>query len=145
MNMDMSDVRRIAGGILENSDRIAYAKRGSAGQLHQVAYTLVDETTPHFEHFSDAYFADALWRELILGLAGLPQPTCAVFKWVTLISTVHFCSAVTLEKDGDSYLHLTFAGEHSLSFKHSDHAKCLQDEKVIRKLYGDGVRPPSLC
>ena len=145
--MDQSDVQQIATEILEKRERIVYAKRGMNGNLHQVACAFADEKMLHFEHFTEELHADLLWQKLIIGLAGLPTPHCAFFKFVTLISIPHFQSAEILEHIDEAkecYLHLKFAGTHTLSFKYDGEQACRHDHDVIRKLYGLDDRPAQL-
>ncbi len=132
--MDATEVKEIALRVLALKEKIAYVKRGMCGKLHQVAYTLTDERFPRFEHFVEEAMADRLFVELILGLASLPQPKCALFKSMTLIALLHYRESLLFEKDGKSHLRIEFAGNHSLTFQYDDPDVCVHDCLVIRKL-----------
>ena len=142
--MNKADIKEIAKHILERGDDVVCVKRGMNGRLHQVAYTLIGEKFPRFEHFPEETFADALFAELIIGLAGDPRPRCALFKHVTLISVPPFKESSAFKSGGKPYLRLEFAGNHSLSFEYGDALHCIQDHIVIRKLMGEEGRPTPL-
>lgn len=141
--MDKTDLLAIAANIANMSSRICCLRSGMNGDLFQIAYTLVDEKLPRFEHFTHAEELRFVWQALEAELTTGYLPTCVRFSPDILFATRQVTRLKPVTLGELCYIHFEFKGNHSLSLGFRDRDVCVQE--LARGLFFLGLKNDEEC